>query len=65
MNKTYLGDGLYIDEDGYQIRLFTSDGVNDLFSVYLEPAVLEAFLSWLERRKADEKERELARQRSK
>jgi len=43
MNATYLGDGLYVDFDGYQIRLYTPQG-NE---VYLEPDVLNNFLRYV------------------
>jgi hypothetical protein len=41
--RVYLGDGLYASFDGYQIALAASDGVADVDTVYLEPAVLAAF----------------------
>ena len=45
MNPTeYLGDGVYLEHDGYLIRLYTCDGILVTSEVYLEPEVLEAFL---------------------
>jgi hypothetical protein len=43
----YLGDGLYVDFDGFQIRLFASDGINHTNTVYLEPSVIAAFLNYV------------------
>lgn len=40
--REYLGDGLYVDFDGYQYRLFTLEGQE----VFLEPAVVKAFESY-------------------
>lgn len=46
--ETYLGDGLYVSHDGFQVCLRApSDG--DDQRVYLEPSVLEAFQAWLKR----------------
>lgn len=39
----YLGDGLYADFDGMQIRLYATDGIDVLHEVYLEPSVFRAF----------------------
>lgn len=41
---TYLGDGLYVDYDGWQVRLFAHNGVSATNEVFLDPDVLEAFL---------------------
>jgi hypothetical protein len=48
-NATYLGDGLYADHDGFQIRLYASNGIETTNEVFLEPPVLGAFLKYLER----------------
>ena len=37
--KTYLGDGLYADFDGFQFVLTAEDGTRVLNRVYLEPSV--------------------------
>ncbi len=47
-NSTYLGDGLYADFDGWQIELYAWNGESKTNQVFLEPAVLAAFLLWLE-----------------
>lgn len=45
----YLGDGLYADYDGYQIRLYASNGIETSNQVFLEPNVVDAFLSYIAR----------------
>lgn len=44
----YLGDGLYVDFDGYQIKLYAHDGMRATNTVYLEPRVLGRFLEYVE-----------------
>ena len=39
MEKTYLGDGLYVDFDGYQLVLTAENGIIVQNVVYLEPRV--------------------------
>lgn len=41
--KSYLGDGVYVDFDGFDIVLTTEDGRNTTNTIVLEPAVLGAF----------------------
>jgi hypothetical protein len=43
----YLGDGLYAEYDGWQIRIYASNGVRVTNEVYLEPSVLQSFLSYI------------------
>ena len=42
MKKTYLGDGVYAEFDGYQIVLTTENGIDVTNRICLEPAVLAA-----------------------
>lgn len=49
---TYLGDGLYAEFDGFQIRLYASDGQAVLSEVFLDFRVwgmLRAFVNGLDR----------------
>lgn len=48
--REYLGDGLYAEFDGHQIRLWADVG-DRIHEVYLEPDVLAAFLRYVERLK--------------
>ena len=45
----YLGDGVYVDFDGYQLGIWTSDGATDSGKIYLEPAVLNALVGYYKR----------------
>lgn len=46
MDPEYLGDGLYVDHDGYQVRLYAdSDGRRH--EVFMEPDVIERFMDYL------------------
>ena len=50
-NDTYLGDGLYASYDGYQIRLYASNGIYATNEVFLEPAVLRSFEEYVRKLK--------------
>lgn len=45
--KHYLGDGVYASFDGYQIKLETERGYNDVHVIYLEPAVFNALTRYV------------------
>lgn len=45
--ETYLGDSVYVSFDGYQLKLRTGDGNNQV--IYLEPPVYAALKSFVER----------------
>lgn len=47
-DKEYLGDGVYVEHDGYQLWLTTegSDGAN---RIALEPGVYSALVAYVER----------------
>jgi hypothetical protein len=44
----YLGDGCYVDFDGYQVRLYTSDGVCNTNEIFLDMSVLTSFIDYVE-----------------
>ncbi len=46
--SSYIGDGLYAHSDGYQIRLFASDGLSILEQVFLESNTVAVFLKYVE-----------------
>lgn len=55
MAKTYLGDGVYIEVDEYQmVKLTTSDGIKDTNTIYLEPEVCASLLRFLSTYKVEE-----------
>lgn len=47
----YLGDGLYVIDRGYDIMLFSYNGIAVLEAVYLDEHVLETFNNYLKNRK--------------
>ena len=49
--KTYLGDGVYVGFDGYQIWLITSDGLGETNRIALDPDTYEALLAYVARLK--------------
>ena len=47
----YIGDGLYAHLDGYQIRLFSSNGREILEQIFLNTGNLSSFYNYVERLK--------------
>ncbi len=47
--KEYLGDGAYVDFNGFAIILTTEDGIDTTNTVVLEPGELDRFEKWVER----------------
>ena len=47
----YLGDGLYVDYDGWQVEVYASNGISATNKVFMDPSVLKAFLRYIESRK--------------
>ena len=45
--KSYLGDGAYVDTDGYQLILTAEDGIRVTNRVCLEPRVWDALLEYV------------------
>ena len=48
-NKQYLGDGVYANFDGYQVKLTASDGVYDTDKIYLNPEVMKSLIEYYEK----------------
>jgi hypothetical protein len=48
-NVTYLGDGLYVSYDGYQVKLYAYNGINITNECYLDRHTLESFLAYLKK----------------
>ena len=51
--RAYLGDGCYVDFDGYALVLTTSDGSRDTNTIVLEPEVWAKLVEYVARLKAD------------
>jgi hypothetical protein len=49
MSKTYLGDAVYVDFDGWHVVLTTEDGISATNTIYLEPRVQIALVKYFER----------------
>ena len=43
----YLGDGLYVEDHGHQLRLFCERGPGEIHEVYLDMYVLDSFLTYI------------------
>jgi hypothetical protein len=55
MMKSYLGDAVYVDSDGYGLWLTTEDGGDTPSNrIYLEPEVYAALARYVERLRAPE-----------
>lgn len=46
-NKEYLGDGVYISDDGFQFRITTENGVSVQNEVFMEPLVVESLIKYI------------------
>lgn len=44
--RTYLGDGLYAEDEGYRIRLYASNGIETTNEVFLDDHMLVTLMSW-------------------
>lgn len=51
MSREYLGDGLYVDDDGWQFEL-TAPRSGGEHTVFMDGSVLQAFLKYVERQRA-------------
>jgi hypothetical protein len=38
--KAYIGDGVYAEYDGYNVWIYTSNGIEESIKIALEPEVL-------------------------
>lgn len=47
MEKTYLGDSVYAQNDGFGIILTTEDGYRVTNEIHLEPQVYQALLDYM------------------
>lgn len=46
MSKSYLGDGVYVDFDGFGLVLTTEDGLRATNTIVLEPEVYESLVTY-------------------
>lgn len=55
MRKTYLGDGVYVDHDGFHVILTTENGINRTNIIYIEPSVWVALVGYVKDLKKGER----------
>ena len=46
--RVYLGDGVYVEYDGYHVVLTTSDGIGTTNRICLDSPTLWDFTKWIE-----------------
>lgn len=49
MSKEYIGDGVYVDFNGYALTLTTENGIEVTNRIVLEPEVYRALVQYVER----------------
>jgi hypothetical protein len=54
MEKTYLGDGVYAQHDGYQVWLTTEDGYRTTNAIALDDSTLGMFLRYIDKLRSRE-----------
>lgn len=47
--KSYLGDSVYIESDGFGFTLTTENGFGPSNTIYMEDQVVSAFMDFIER----------------
>lgn len=48
-NRAYIGDGVYAEFQGFQIRLYSSDGIRETNEVFLEITALKELIAFAKR----------------
>lgn len=48
-NEVYLGDGVYVSFDGYQLRLTTSSGTHITNEIFLEPGIYSNLVKYVDK----------------
>lgn len=51
--KSYLGDGAYVDFDGFALVLTTENGISETNRIVLEPEVYTALVQYVEHLKSE------------
>ena len=51
--KEYIGDGVYAEDNGYEITLTTEDGISVTNRIVLDADVMRAFIAWYKRRRVN------------
>ena len=45
--KRYLGDGVYVENDGQRLILTAEDGIQATNTIYLEPEIVGRFMQYI------------------
>lgn len=56
MAKSYLGDGVYCDFDGFGLVLTTENGISETNRIVLEPEVYHALVEYVKKLKEEPKD---------
>lgn len=54
--RDYLGDGVYVANDGWHVWVYLHDGTRTTDAIGLEPAVLKRLNQYVDRIKAEDEE---------
>ena len=46
MRQQYIGDGVYVEHDGYQLILTAENGIQVLETIYLDPDVFSKLVAY-------------------
>jgi hypothetical protein len=52
--RKYLGDGAYVDSDGWHVILTTANGLNETNRIYLDPRCVENLIEYIESLKIED-----------
>ena len=53
MSKRYIGDGVYVEFDGFALVLTTENGISVQNRIVLEPSVYEQLVAFVDDLRAD------------
>lgn len=53
----YIADGVYAEWEGFQVRLFATDGIKQTNEIFLEPHALAAVVNFVQRMQMKQKEK--------
>jgi hypothetical protein len=53
LNKDYIGDSVYIQDNGFGVTLTTENGYGASNTIVMESEVIEAFINYIDRMKQE------------
>ena len=48
MSTKYLGDGVYVEFDGYHVVLKANSRISPTDTIYLDPSVIDALMDYID-----------------